>query len=186
LLTTPQVQYGYVEGQGMNTSRLVSLTYPNGRQVSYKYTSAVDNAISRVDAVADGGGVLEQYSYLGLDTLVQKYRPQIGGGLSYLSPNGQTGDAGDPYTGLDRFGRVVEQRWTSSAGVTDDFVYGYDRNGNALYRANQLNHNFDELYHASGAGQGYDNFNEITAFARGVLSASVPGGPLGGMIESCG
>jgi RHS repeat-associated protein len=72
----------------------------------------------------------------------------------------------------------VEQRWTSSVGVTDDFVYGYDRNGNALYRANQLNHNFDELYHASGAGQGYDNFNEIIAFARGVLSASVPGGPL--------
>jgi RHS repeat-associated protein len=80
--------------------------------------------------------------------------------------------------GRDPFGRVVEQRWTSSVGVTDDFVYGYDRNGNALYRANLLNHNFDELYHASGAGQGYDNFNEIVAFARGVLSASVPGGPL--------
>jgi len=37
---------------------------------------------------------------------------------------------------------------------------------------------FGELYHKSGAGQGYDGLNQLLAFARGQLSASVAGGPL--------
>jgi hypothetical protein len=47
-----------------------------------------------------------------------------------------------------------------------------DRNSNALYRTNEVNHNFDELYHASGAGKGYDNLNQLSGFLRGVLTAS--------------
>jgi RHS repeat-associated protein len=84
------------------------------------------------------------------------------------------GDGGDQYTGLDRFGRVVDQRWlkTSTGTATDRFKYGYDRNSNALYRTNEVNHNFDELYHASGAGNGYDNLNQLSGFLRGVLTAS--------------
>jgi RHS repeat-associated protein len=34
------------------------------------------------------------------------------------------------------------------------------------------------LYHASGAGFRYDNFNQLTAFSRGTLSASQLNGPL--------
>jgi YD repeat-containing protein len=59
---------------------------------------------------------------------------------------------------------------------TERFQYGYDRDGNRLYRDNRVNTAFAELYHASGAGQGYDNLNQLTAFARGVLSASGAGG----------
>src|SRR5260370_8763545 len=77
------------------------------------------------------------------------------------------------------FGRVVEQYWATSGGsVTDDFTYGYDRDSNRLYRANYMNHNFDELYHFSGTGFGYDGFNQLTNFERGVLSASQMNGPL--------
>src|SRR5713226_8038883 len=99
--------------------------------------------------------------------------------LAHRQPTASNGDAGDKYTGLDRFDRVVDQRWikTSTGTATDRFQYGYDRDGNRLYRNNLANAAFGELYHANGAN-GYDNFNQLTAFARGTLSASISGGPL--------
>src|SRR5260370_30414080 len=56
--------------------------------------------------------------------------------------------------------------------ATDRFQYGYDRDSHALYRNNLVNTAFGELYHASGAGNGYDNLNQLSGFLRGVLSAS--------------
>jgi RHS repeat-associated protein len=180
--TTPSVQYGYTQmAGGVNNSRQTSLTYPNGRTVNYNYASGLDDAISRLTSISDNSGTLEQETYLGLSTVVQRSYPQPGIALTYIKQSGEpNGDAGDQYTGLDRFGRVVDQRWlqTGSGTATDRFQYGYDRDGNALYRNNLVNTAFGELYHASGAGQGYDNLNEIQAFARGVLSASQQGGPL--------
>jgi RHS repeat-associated protein len=91
--------------------------------------------------------------------------------LTYIGTG--TGDGGDQYTGLDRFGRVVEQKWynNTTATTTDDFKYGYDRDSNVLWRTNEINHNFDELYHANGSSNGYDNLNQLVAFARGTLNA---------------
>src|SRR5260370_32681418 len=60
--------------------------------------------------------------------------------------------------------------------ATDRFQYGYDRDSHALYRNNLVNTAFGELYHASGAGNGYDNLNQLSGFLRGVLSASGGGG----------
>src|SRR5262249_13755986 len=89
---------------------------------------------------------------------------------------GGSGDGGDQYTGLDRFGRVVDQKWqqntTPTATVTDEFKYGYDRDSNRLWRSNEVNHAFDELYHANRAANGYDNLNHPAAFARGRLNGS--------------
>src|SRR5207302_7722679 len=53
---------------------------------------------------------------------------------------------------------------------TDDFLYGYDQNGNVLYKNNSLNSADSELYHANGASNGYDNLNQLVAFSRGTLS----------------
>jgi RHS repeat-associated protein len=174
--TTPRVQYAYTEmAGGANNSRPVSLTYPNGRVLSYNDNAGLDNAISRLSSLSDNTATLETYTYLGLATVVKRGHPQPGVDLSYLKRAGEAnGDAGDQYTGLDRFGRVVDQRWlSSSTGVaTDRFKYGYDPDGNVLYRTNELNHNFDELYHANGAANGYDLLNQVTAFSRGVLSDS--------------
>jgi hypothetical protein len=80
----------------------------------------------------------------------------------------------DKYKGLDRFGRIVDQRWlrTSDGSATDRFQYGHDRDGNRLYRDNRLNTAFSELYHANGPAAGYDNFGQLLAFARGELSDS--------------
>ena len=41
---------------------------------------------------------------------------------------------------------------------------------NPLYRDNLVSPAFGELYHASGAGNGYDGLNQLTGFSRGVLS----------------
>jgi hypothetical protein len=52
------------------------------------------------------------YSYLGLSTVVIENYPQPGVELTYVKQSGESnGDAGDQYAGLDRFGRVVDQRW---------------------------------------------------------------------------
>jgi RHS repeat-associated protein len=172
--TTPKVQYAYSEmAGGANHSRLVSMTYPNGRVLNYNYNTGLDSSISRLSSLSDSSATLETYAYLGLGTVVKRGHPQPGVDLTYIKQAGESnGDAGDQYTGLDRFGRVVDQRWlvASTGTATDRFKYGYDRDGNRLYRTNELNHSFDELYHANGASNGYDLLNQLTDFRRGTLS----------------
>jgi YD repeat-containing protein len=170
--TTPSVQYAYVEGaNGANNSRLSTIVYPNGRTLTYNY-SGVDANISRLSSITDGSTTLESYSYLGLDTVVKRAHPQPNVDLTYIGTG--TGDAGDQYLGLDRFGRVVDQKWynNGTSSTTDEFKYGYDRDSNRLYRTNEINHSFDELYHANGSSNGYDNLNQLVAFARGTLNAN--------------
>jgi RHS repeat-associated protein len=160
--TTPEVQYHYNEmSNGENNSRLESMTYPNGRVLNYNYNAGLDDSISRLSSISDNSGVLEAYTYLGLNTVVERDHPQTGVNLTYISPNGSTGDAGDQYTGLDRFGRVVEQLWlnTTTNTATDDFTYTYDRDGNVLTKSNQLDVAFSEQY-------SYDGFNQLTSFSR--------------------
>jgi RHS repeat-associated protein len=188
--TTPRVQYAYTEmASGANHSRLKNMTYPNGRLVRYEYTTGtgytgLDDRISRLSFLADGtttslGQTLEQFSYLGLALPIRRARPQPDMDLTYLKRTAENpADAGDQYTGLDRFGRVVDQRWRKgNTGLhADRFMYGYDRNSNRLYRDNAIGGQdaFDELYHANGATQGYDGFNQLKEFRRGPLSDSTP------------
>jgi RHS repeat-associated protein len=174
--TTPKVQYAYSQmAGGANHSRPITITYPNGRVLNYNYNTGLDDSISRLSSISDSGVTLESYSYLALGTAVRRSHPQPGVDFTYVKQTGESnGDAGDQYTGLDRFGRVVDQRWivTATGTATDRFQYGYDRDGNRLYRNNLVNSSFGELYHANGASNGYDQLNQLTAFSRGVLSAS--------------
>ncbi len=183
----PVVQYTYSElTGGANHSRLTKLTYPDrtlepsGRQVNYTYTGTLDNAISRLTALTNGGTPYEQYAYLGLGTVVRRFHVQGANeiGLTYLAQGSEpNGPQGDKYNGLDRFGRVFDQRILDSGSPTtplDRFQYGYDRNGNRLYRENLVNAAFSELYHqgAGSAWPGYDNFNQLRGFKRGTLNAA--------------
>jgi hypothetical protein len=178
-----KVRYAYVEGSGANNSRQLSLTYPNGRVIADNYNSGLDSNISRLSSLSDGSTTLESYLYLGLGTVTERDHPEAQINLTYIKQAGESnGDAGDQYAGLDRFGRVVDQRWITSTvnNMIDRTQYGYDRNSNMLFKQNLTNTAFGELYHANAAASNasYDGFNQMTAFARGTLSASVQGGIL--------
>ncbi|WP_428936901.1 RHS repeat-associated core domain-containing protein [Fontivita pretiosa] len=183
VLLSERVQYTYSEmAGGANHSRLTKITYPvTGRIVRYEYNSGVDANTSRVSFLADDasgsvGTHLEEYSYIGWGTVVKRNHPEPDTALTYIDT--VSGEAGDQYVGLDRFGRIIDQRWddTDSATDTDRFKYGYDENGNVLYKDNMLTDSLsgasdlDELYHADGATAGYDGLNRLTDFQRGELS----------------
>ncbi len=148
------------------------MVYPNGRTIDYSYGSgmgnnsaALDQAIGRLDAVVDGansgdaGTVLEQYSYLGLSTIVARNHPQSSVSLvSFVV--GSVGAGGDQYVGLDQFGRVVNQKWVNSSGTSvDNYTYTYDANGNVTSKTNVLNSAYSETYT-------YDNLNRLTSTTR--------------------
>ena len=166
--TTPKVQYAYSEmPSGANHSRLTSITYPNGRVMSYQYATGLNNNISRLSSIVDGTTTLESYDYLGFGTVVRRAHAQPGVDMTYIKLSGESnGAAGDQYTGMDQFGRVVDQRWTTSGGTTADrFAYGYDRDGNRLYKQNLVSASNSELY-------SYDGLNQLSAFQRGTLNGT--------------
>jgi YD repeat-containing protein len=186
--TSPELQYAYNEmAGGTNNSRPVSMTYPNGRKLDYVYNSGVDSTISRLSAIADDnngspGTTLEAYTYLGLNTVVQRDHPEPGVLLTYIQQSGQgntNSDGGDQYTGLDRFGRVIDQNWLKDGTLTntDRFQYAYDRSGDVLYQNNLMSPTQSELYRPNSTASGdsntaYDALGRMTAFARGTLSSS--------------
>jgi RHS repeat-associated protein len=166
--TTPEVQYAYTEMSGsQNNSRLTSMTYPKGYALNYNYNTGLDSNISRLSSISDSGGTLESYLYLGLGTVVERDHPQNNVNQTYISQNGGTGDAGDQYVGLDRFGRVVDQNWynTTTKISTDRFQYGYNQDSDALYKQNLVDAAMSELYQ-------YDNLHQLTNFQRGTLNST--------------
>jgi RHS repeat-associated protein len=164
LATTPKVSYGYSLTSGGNHSRITSLTHPDGYVVGYGYDSGLDATISRLSRLSNGATTLESYRYLGASEVVERARPEVGITLSLVSQTGSTGDGGDQYTGLDRFGRLVDQRWFSGSGTgavdVDRYGYTYDRNSNRLTRSNALQIGLSESY-------SYDGLNQLTNFDRG-------------------
>jgi len=187
--SSPQVQYLYNGLSGTTSDgRPTGMIYPNGRQLDYVYNSGLDSNISRVSSINDdagsGSGALQSYAYLGLDTIVQRTDGN-GSALSYLHQSGDTlssSDGGDQYTGLDRFGRVIDQNWvnTSTGTSTDRIQYGYDANSNVLYEKNLVNSAMSELFSASNAtapNSQYDALNRLLGYMRGTLSSSGSNGP---------
>jgi RHS repeat-associated protein len=185
--SSASIQYTYSQPSGTNYSRLTAMTYPNGRVLDYGYNTGLDDTISRVSYEADDGGSssgvhLANYSYLGLGTIVVENEPENNTELTYVHQSGDTlssSDGGDQYTGLDRFGRVIDQYWlnTSTSTTSDRLQYGYDRDGNVLYEKNLVNGAFSELYHANSGATGdnntaYDSLNRLTTFRRGTLTSS--------------
>jgi RHS repeat-associated protein len=167
--TTPSVQYAYsfvATSGGPNHSRLVSMTYPNGRVLNYNYTSGVDDQISRLSSLSDSSATLEAYTYLGLNTVVTRSHPQTGVNQTDVISGGNT-HGGDQYTGLDRFGRVVEERWINpnTSTVTDDFLYSYDRDGNRLTASNALHSSLSQQFT-------YDSLNQLASFTQGSHTQS--------------
>ena len=96
--------------------------------------------------------------------------------LTYIQQSGSppVGDGGDQYTGLDRFGRVVDQRWIkeSSGADLERVEYGFDRASNRVWRdntvADALSAKQDEFYT-------YDGLNQLLTLQRGTLNSGKTG-----------
>src|SRR5262245_46132864 len=146
------------------------MTYPNGRVLGFNYSAGMNDAISRLSSISDGGTTLEAYDFLGANLIVRRSHPQPGVDYSAVKLAAEpTGDAGDPYTGLDRFGRLVDSRWVNGSGADlDRFRYGYDRAGNRLYRENVVDPTRSGVY-------AHDALDRLTPHPRGTLNVAKDG-----------
>jgi hypothetical protein len=75
---------------------------------------SIDDHLNRVSAqeVAGEGGNLIEYTYAGAAWQVQIQMPQPNLELTYIHQSGApVGDAGDIYSGYDRFDRTQEILW---------------------------------------------------------------------------
>jgi RHS repeat-associated protein len=173
--SSPALNYDYVPGIN-NCTTLLGTNYPSGRQIDTVFDTHLDEMTGRPGSLHDAyaGGNIAVYSYLGADTVVSALYAQPNIALTYVKQNGEpVGDGGDQYNGLDRFGRIVDQRWIRflpESPAVDRFQYGYNRVHNRLWRANLVSATqpapvfLDELY-------GYDNIFQITDRKLGQLNA---------------
>src|SRR5438093_431642 len=105
-------------------------------------------------------------------TVKVSYSSEPGVDLTFIKQTGEAdGDAGDQYTGLDRFGRVYDQRWikTSTGTALERIQYGFDRVNNRTFR--------DNLVAASGQDEyyTYDGLYQLTVLQRGDLNVGRTG-----------
>ena len=125
----------------------------------------MNDVISRLDALKQGTLTVESYEYLGLSTVVLRQEAD-GVNLTYIGTS--TGDAGDKYTGLDRFGRVVKQYWVNgtvnTATLVDGFAYTYDADGNVTSETNAMDSAFNENFT-------YDGLSRLTTVSQGTNSS---------------
>ena len=109
-MTSPYVEYGYADGAA-NTLRPTTITYPNGRTLTYDYGGSGDpnDLLSRVyEIIDDDEEVLTQYEYLGTGGIVAAAYPEPGVAYNLT----YEGVPGDPLAGcLDSLGRVIQAPW---------------------------------------------------------------------------
>jgi RHS repeat-associated protein len=166
--------------------RLTSVYYPNvganclvrpasavaARLVYSLYTdsgdsSGIGDAISRVTALsneatrADEDEVYAAYAYNGAGRIVLETQKNASNTVAELDYYQST--TPDTYDGFDRFGRVVDQKWTDGTDPIDRYGYGYDANSNRTYRENSLAADRSEVY-------AYDMLDRLTEMDRGTLN----------------
>jgi RHS repeat-associated protein len=88
--------------------------------------------------------------------------------LTYYTSGG-SGDAGDQYTGLDRFGRVVDQRWELNGVDLERLKYGYDQASNQVWRQNTVALTGQDQYYTD------DGLYQLKTLQRGTLNATQTG-----------
>ncbi len=169
--STPKVNYSYESGGTKNSVRRISTTYPTStRVVEVKYGAAnsMDDHLGRVSALQVTGETdeLVNYTYCGRAWQVRVAYPAPGVELKYRRLSGEpVGDAGDPYSGYDRFGRTVDMPWikTSDGSIVERSQYGFDRNSRRTWQKRPLTDMQDQQYN-------YDTLSQVNAAARGSLN----------------
>ncbi len=139
--TSPTVRYGY--SNAVSGSLLSSLTYPDGRVVTYNR----DPQTTQVSSLSDStpAATLESYQYLGVGAMISRTRPQEGVSVS---------------VGLDNFGRVNDVNWAKGGASIDHFRYAYNFDSSAIDRTNLIDPTLSEHY-------AYDASNRQNSFQLG-------------------
>src|SRR6266852_6148162 len=152
---------------------LMTIGYPHGLKYAFgpqsyeRMVAASINLLTATDSVvAPDADDYYQYnsSQQVSEVVVAGAGASSGGGLGTYVGTG-TGDGGDQYVGLDRFGRVVDQKCVnaSTSTVTDEWTY--DRESNRLYSNNLVNSGFSDLY-------SYDTENQLSSYQEGTLNSA--------------
>jgi len=161
------VGFTYADGAVSSVAkynRLTSVTYPDGRVVYYNYpASGIGEVLNRLDNIASSATPQESdryavYTYIGSGTIAAVEHPAVDGGMTLNYDI----DNDDTFAGWDRFGRIIDQRWTNGAETTvlDEYTYTYDMAGNRTSKDNELHSAFDEDYT-------YDSLNRLIDTDRG-------------------
>ena len=144
------------------------MTYPDGRVLDYAYGSAGSptDRLSRVVSIDDGATSLVEYEHTGSGQVITKTYSEPG-----IAKSLALGSGSNPYSALDRFGRLIEQKWTKGSSNLVHFEYDYDRVSNRLNERNKVtksgssNPAVDSLF-------GYDELNRMTSFKTGQLNVA--------------
>ncbi len=167
---TPAVAYAFTNGSD-NQVRPTAITYPDGRKVDVLYgaSGGTGEMLPRIDSLQVNGEVdpFAAYTWMGAGVAAQVDLPAPGVKLTYLGQGSETeGDAGDTVNGLDRFGRVQDQRWIKSGADIERTRYGYSRASLRLWRKNMVAgdgqdefYNYDGLYQVKSRDLGTLNVN---------------------------
>jgi RHS repeat-associated protein len=127
---TPHVSYGYASGSA-NTVRPTSLTYPDGRVLTYNYGSSGSDAdkLSRIIAIKEGSATLAAYTYFGTSGFAKTdySQPATAFDLTF------GGSTFDPLSGCcDRFDRIIQAVWIKAGSPLAGATYMYDPAGNRV------------------------------------------------------
>lgn len=156
------------------------IVYPSGRTLEYQYDSgSISDALNRVAGLngyahnpSTGIITLGQFEYMGSGTPTKNTFPEPNLRHSWkMQPSEAVEDAGDQYTGYDRFGRVKRSRWFhegSSLEPLVDLTWNYDRSSNKMQRLDLL---APSLARQDQAAE-YDLQSRVTSWARGHYNAS--------------
>ena len=165
--TSPVVEYDHEDGSS-NTTRMNSITYPDGRQLDYGYGTAGSQSdiASRIVTIKVGATTLATYEYAGSGMLVTQTQNESG-----IAKTLALGSGSSPYSAMDRFGRMIDLKWTKSSTDLVSIEYDYDRASNRLNERNLVlgsggsNPAVDSLFE-------FDELNRMNNFKGGQLNTA--------------
>ena len=158
------VAYQWAQSTGGRTSwRKTGAQLPSEKQIAYTYGTGIDDEVSRLTMMKDGSLRLASYEYLGYAQVVsQTYDiPDL-----YQDYSGSTSGS---YPGFDRFGRVVESKWSRSLVGSDIDLYDtsltYDRASNIVLAE-------DAIIPGRDVDYSMDDLDRLTRVQEGTWSGS--------------
>jgi hypothetical protein len=111
---------------------------PGSSEPSLTLTDAgVPSPLNRVGVIMKDGAWLAGYDYIGENTVVRVDVVKADDSTSGLTLDLWGGTTGT-FNGLDRFNRIIDQRWIYNGTDVDRFKYGYDRNSNRQWKENTV------------------------------------------------